>query len=192
MTETMNAKKKKVVLLGDSIRLIGYGPKLPALLGGECEVWQPADNGRYSAFTLHSIMHYWQNDIRDADVIHWNNGLWDVQSGTDGQPLALLDEYLRTMCRIADILLRNTKTLIFATTTPVTAVHPDIATADIERYNAALVPLLEEKGVVIDDLFAVVAADIDRFVRKDDNIHLTEDGNTVCAETAAAVIRRYL
>ena len=26
------SEKKKVVLLGDSIRLIGYGPKIPALL----------------------------------------------------------------------------------------------------------------------------------------------------------------
>lgn len=185
-------EKKKVVLLGDSIRLIGYGPKVPALLGDACEVWQPGENGRYSAFTLHGVMHYWQNEIRDADVIHWNNGLWDIQIGTDGKPLALLDDYLHTMCRIADILLGQTKTLIFATTTPVTAVHPDIFNPDIDRYNAALVPLLEEKGVVIDDLHALMAADIDRFVRKDDNIHLTEDGNTVCAEAVAAVIRRYL
>lgn len=186
------SEKKKVVLLGDSIRLIGYGPKISALLGETCEVWQPADNGRYSAYTLHAIMHYWQNDIRDADVIHWNNGLWDIQIGTDGQQLALLDDYLRTMSRIADILLRNTKTLIFATTTPVTAVHPDIRNADIDRYNAALVPILSGKGVVIDDLHALVAADIDRFVRKDDNIHLTEDGNTVCAEAVADMIRRFL
>ena len=98
---------KKIVLLGDSIRLIGYGPKVPALLGEGYEVWQPADNGRYSAFTLHSIMHYWQNDIAGADVIHWNNGLWDVQIGTDGMQLSLLDDYVKTMARIADILLRQ-------------------------------------------------------------------------------------
>ena len=180
---------KKVILLGDSIRLIGYGPIVPALLGG-CEVWQPADNGRYSVYTLHALMHYWQNEIRDADVIHWNNGLWDVQRGTDGKPLALLDDYVRTMSRIADLLLKNAKIVIFATTTPVTAVHPDIANADIDRYNAALVPVLEDKGVLVDDLHALMAADIDRFVRKDDNIHLTEDGNAVCAEAVAELIRR--
>ena len=59
------------------IRLIGYGPKIPGLLGERFEVWQPSDNGRYSAFTLHSIMHYWQDGIAGADLIHWNNGLWD-------------------------------------------------------------------------------------------------------------------
>ena len=181
---------KKIVLLGDSIRLIGYGPKVPALLGEEYDVWQPGDNGRYSTYTLHSIMHYWQNDIPGADVIHWNNGLWDVQFGTDGKQLSLLDEYVRTMSRIADLLLKNAKKVIFATTTPVTAVHPDISNADIDRYNAALVPVLREKGVGINDLHALMAADIDRFIRKDDNIHLTEDGNTVCAEAVAEAIRR--
>lgn len=182
---------KKIVLLGDSIRLIGYGPKIPGLLGERFEVWQPSDNGRYSAFTLHSIMHYWQDGIAGADLIHWNNGLWDIQIGTDGVQLTPLDDYLKTMCRIADILLKQTKVLIFATTTPVTAVHPDIRNADIDRYNAALVPLLGEKGVLINDLHAAVAEDIDRYVRKDDNIHLTEEGNELCARLTAEMIRRW-
>ena len=180
---------KKIVLLGDSIRLIGYGPKIPALLGPDCAVWQPADNGRYSAYTLHSIMHYWQNDIAGADVIHWNNGLWDVQRGTDGMPLTPCEDYVKIMSRIADILLKQTKVLIFASTTPVTAVHPDISNADIDRWNEALLPVLTAKGAVINDLHALVAADIDRYVRKDDNIHLTEDGNALCAALTADLIR---
>ena len=71
-----------------------------------------------------------------------------------------------------------------------TAVHPDIRNADIDRYNAALVPLLKEKGVLINDLHAAVAEDIDRYVRKDDNIHLTEEGNELCARLTAEMIRR--
>lgn len=184
--------RKKVVLLGDSIRLGGYGPRLPAMLADRCEIWQPEDNGRYSTYTLHAIMHYWQNEIRDSDVIHWNNGLWDVQLGTDGHQLSPIDSYLSTMDRISDILMRNTKTLIFATTTPVTPVHPDIRNEDIDRYNSAVVSLLMKKGIVIDDLHSLIAADIDRFVRKDDNIHLTEDGNSLCAESVAGIILRYI
>lgn len=180
---------RKIVLLGDSIREGGYGPIVPSLLGEGYNVWQPADNGRFSAYTLRQVMHDWQEPIRDADVIHWNNGLWDVQFGTDGKQLTLLDDYVRTMSRIADLLLYQAKKVVFATTTPVTAVHPDIANADIERYNTTLVPLLQEKGVIINDLHALVAADIDHFVRKDDNIHLTEDGNAICAEAVADAIR---
>ena len=42
---------KRVVLLGDSIRLIGYGTKVPELLGDGYEVWQPEDNGRFAQYT---------------------------------------------------------------------------------------------------------------------------------------------
>lgn len=34
----------KITLLGDSIRLIGYGTVVPQLLGEEFEVFQPSDN----------------------------------------------------------------------------------------------------------------------------------------------------
>ena len=38
----------KVTLLGDSIRLIGYGKEVEKLLGDEFEVFQPEDNCRFS------------------------------------------------------------------------------------------------------------------------------------------------
>ena len=68
---------KKVVLLGDSIRLIGYGKRVEELLGDQCTVWQPEDNCRFSKYTLRMLFDEQQN-IKDADVIHWNNGLWDA------------------------------------------------------------------------------------------------------------------
>ena len=181
---------KKVVLLGDSIRLLGYGPKVPALLGGGWDVRQPPENGTYCVQTLHLLSYDWKDVIRDADVIHWNNGLWDVKVLADGMSVIPLDHYVRTVCRIADQLLKNAKKVIFAATTPVTAAHTTIFNADIERYNGAVVPLLREKGVLISDLYSLMAADIDRFIRKDDNIHLTEDGAAVCAAAVADAIRR--
>ena len=181
---------KKIILLGDSIRQIGYGPLVPGLLGDGYEVWQPSDNCRFAVYTLRALLHDWRDSVRGADVIHFNNGLWDVQRGYDGLPLSPLEGYVATMSRIADLLLANGKTVIFATTTPVTGVHPDIANADIERYNAALVPVLTSKGILVNDLHALIAADVDRYVRKDDNIHLTEDGNRVSAHAVADAIRR--
>jgi hypothetical protein len=35
----------------------------------------------------------------------------------------------------------------------------------------------------------LVYSDIDAYIRKDDNIHLTEEGIKVCAEQVARVIR---
>ncbi len=181
---------KKIALLGDSIRQIGYGPKVPALLGEGYDVWLPEENGRYCTHTLFFVMSSWREHLAGADVIHWNNGLWDVSMYADGQLFTPLDQYVATMSRIADFLLRNAKTVFFATTTPVTAVHPAIKNEDIARYNAAVVPVLREKGLLIDDLNAVVSADIGRYVRRDDNIHLTEDGIAVCAEAVAEAIRK--
>ena len=49
------AKMKKVVLLGDSIRLIGYGKKVEEMLRPEYEVWQPEDNCRFAKYGLNTI-----------------------------------------------------------------------------------------------------------------------------------------
>ena len=46
---------KKVVLLGDSIRLWGYGTKVPEMLGEDYEVWQPEDNCRFVKYTLRGL-----------------------------------------------------------------------------------------------------------------------------------------
>ena len=69
---------KKVTLLGDSIRMIGYGPKVPQMLGDEYEVFQPDDNCRFVKYTLRGLFD-WQDIIKGADVIHWNNGLWTAR-----------------------------------------------------------------------------------------------------------------
>ena len=76
---------KKIVLLGDSIRLWGYGTKVPQLLGEEYEVCQPEDNCRFVKYTLRGLFD-WHDIIKDADVIHWNNGLWDCTDFTSSAP----------------------------------------------------------------------------------------------------------
>lgn len=49
---------KKVVLLGDSIRQIGYGKKVEELLKPDYEVWQPEDNCRFAKYTLRLIFDF--------------------------------------------------------------------------------------------------------------------------------------
>ena len=45
---------KKVVLLGDSIRLIGYGPKMPELLG-ICDRILVMSNGRLAGTVVRGV-----------------------------------------------------------------------------------------------------------------------------------------
>ena len=180
---------KKVVLLGDSIRLIGYGKKVPALLGDAYTVWQPEDNCRFVQYTMRGVMHEWQEQMAGADVIHWNNGLWDVCDLAGDGPFTPKEVYADFVLRTLRVLKRITPNIIFATTTPVDSENHFNSNPVIEAYNAFIVPKLEAEGVVINDLYALVAPDIDRFIRKDDHIHLTDDGIDVCASAVAAKIR---
>ena len=66
--------------------------------------------------------------------------------------------------------------------------HPHNDNRLIERYNALIVPQLVSKGVLINDLFAVVEEDIDGNIRADDQIHLTEKGIALCAEATVRAI----
>ncbi|MBR4865095.1 MAG: hypothetical protein IKU11_00295 [Clostridia bacterium] len=180
----------KITLLGDSIRLIGYGPLVPGLLGKDFEVFQPEDNCRFAKYTLRGLFD-WAGNMAGSRVVHWNNGLWDVCDILgDGKAFTSLSEYTENMLRIADILLARHDRVIFATTTPVTAQNPHNKNEVIADYNAHVTPLLREKGVIINDLYTPMAADIDSFIRKDDNIHLTEEGSAVCAGLVAEAIRK--
>lgn len=181
---------KKIVLLGDSIRLIGYGKKVEEMLRPECEVWQSQDNCRFAKYTLRMLFDN-QEEIKGADVIHWNNGLWDACDIFGDGPFTPLEEYVDNMLRIADILLKYGKKIIFATTTPT---HPDYPYHKLERiklYNDTLVPLLQKKGIIINDLFtAMVNHRIDGIC--EDQIHLNEYGIAICATQVLEKIQEAL
>ena len=67
----------KVTLLGDSIRQIGYGLKVPELLGENFEVFQPDINCKFAKITLRGLFD-WEQQMAGSRIVHWNNGLWDV------------------------------------------------------------------------------------------------------------------
>lgn len=64
------------------------------------------------------IRRFHQTEIKAADVVHWNNGLWDVCDIFGDGAFSSLDEYMKNMLRIADILLEWGCKVFFATTTP--------------------------------------------------------------------------
>ena len=179
---------KKVVLIGDSIRMIGYGGPVAERLSPEFEVWQPDDNCRFAQYTLRGLWD-WQDGINGADVIHWNNGLWDICHLFGDGEFTPIDEYVSTMLRIAKILKSRSRVLIFATTTPVRPENLHNKNEVIEAYNATLVPKLVEMGVVINDLYTPISKDVYRFIC-DDTIHLSEEGIKLCTDMVEGVIRR--
>ncbi len=178
---------KKIVLLGDSIRLMGYGPHIPALLGDEYTVWQPEDNGRFASYTLRMLFDY-QDVIRGADIIHWNNGLWDVCDLFGDGAFTPIETYVEQLTRIAAILKTYAPTVIFATTTVPDDAMPGHSVARIEAYNRAAIDALTPMGVMINDLFPLVAGHTDTMLCED-HLHLSETGARLVAEKVADIIR---
>ena len=178
---------KKIALLGDSIRQIGYGSKVVELLGEDYDVWQPDDNCRFAVYTLRGCFD-WRENLEGCDVIHWNIGLWDICELFDDGPFTSPEAYVETMKRIARILLKYSKKVIFATITPVTDGNKYNRNEVIKQYNELIVPELEKMGVIINDLHKTVWADLDNLM-SEDTLHLSEEGVNVCAEQVAECIR---
>ena len=176
----------KVTLLGDSIRQIGYGKRVAELLGEDFEVFQPAENCRFAKYTLRMLYDY-KEQMQGCDIVHWNNGLWDVCELMDPEPFCSVDEYVSTMVRIAKILVSRHKVVIFATTTPVAPGYPFNRNEVINRYNEAVVPKLKELGVIINDLGATIRSDVPTYITHD-KIHLSPEGIEVAARQVSDAI----
>lgn len=176
----------KVTLLGDSIRQ-QYGEKVAQLLGTDFEVWAPEENCRFAKYTLRGLFD-WAENIKGTDIVHWNNGLWDVCRLFGDDTFSSEDEYAEVMMRIMSILKKRCRAVIFATTTPVRTTNRYNSNDDIDSFNRRMVSLLREHGVIINDLNGLLRSDVDKYIC-DDTIHLTETGIAVCAERIAACIK---
>ena len=183
----------KIVLFGDSIRLIGYGAKVEEELRklGH-EVFQPEDNCRFLKYTLRMIFDY-KEQIKDADIIHFNVGHWDLCNiNDDGENFSTLEEYELNLRRIVKQFLKITPKVIFATTTPVRNTNPYNSNKDVELYNKKAVEVMKEFNVKINDLHALLKNDIDKYIREDDMIHLTEEGIEICAKQVLKTIKEIM
>ena len=177
---------KKVTLLGDSIRL-GYEKRVIELLGDEYEVFRYDSNGRFAQNTMRSLYDF-RKEIAGSDVIHWNNGHWDICDVFGDGPFTPEEHYVYYLKRIAKLLLAITPNVIFAATTPVKPQNKYETNELIERYNKLAAEALIPMGVKINDLYTAVGADVDRYIC-DDFIHLTPDGVELCAGLAVDAIK---
>lgn len=186
---------KQVLLLGDSIRQY-YQKKVAEVLGEGYNVFGPAENCRFAAYTFNTLRH-WLPEFPKPDVIHWNNGLWDtVHVYGEEVCMTSLSTYLEYLERIAKVLKSTGAKVIFATTTPC---HPkreipsdgifaDQNILEIEKYNAAACELMSKLGIEINDLFPVLRADPDSLICED-LLHPSEKGVEALAWAVAEKIR---
>ncbi|TJY44528.1 hypothetical protein E5161_03900 [Cohnella pontilimi] len=181
---------KRVLLLGDSIRM-GYEPLVRQGLEGLAEVVAPEENGRFAKHTLWGV-NLWMRDLGKPDIIHWNNGLWDLHHEAPMvEALTSLDEYIGQMKRILNELQRTGANIIFATTTPIPPDGVGRSNAEIDLYNAAVVEVMDANGVEVNDLNRLVKEDLAGNICED-KLHLTELGNQRCAAQVIEKIKKYL
>ena len=153
---------KKIILIGDSIRM-GYDKYVKEALRDTARVYYPADNCRFATYILRFV-HEWKKKgewPEDADLVHWNAGLWDVPEIMGDEPVTPIEHYAVQIARI-DRRLRQLfpkAKIVFATSTAVEEEKfgPVFKrrNATIEAFNAAAIKALEGTDTVIDDLYAV-------------------------------------
>ena len=192
-------EKKRVLLIGDSIRFgapnsPGYGIYVKEMLNDVAEVYAPNENCRFAQYTLRYIFD-WVKEIDEPekiDVIHWNNGLWDVLRLNGDEPLTPIYMYVEMLRRIYNMfkkLFPNAE-IIFALSTSVmeewTTSNFFRFNKDICEYNKKAMELMKELGVKINDLYSVTK-EFDTSLRSD-WVHYNEEGSKILAKRVSEEI----
>ena len=162
------------------------------------DVYFSEGNCMFAQYTLR-LLYDWRNLVPDPakiDVVHWNNGLWDLGQRDNREPLTPKGVYVATLVRIHGELRRyfpNAK-IVFATTTPVnTAVECEqhtLGNAVVEEYNAAAVAALKPLGVEFDDLYSFVRDHASGHYA--DIVHYTPEGFRLIAGEVVRCLDRVL
>lgn len=197
---------KNVLLIGDSIRFgassnsdyqtagnSGYGIYVKEMLQDVANVYAPNDNCRFAQYTLRYLFDWAKEvDAEKIDVVHWNNGLWDVLRINGDEPLTPIYVYEVMLGRVCDTIRKlfpNAK-IIFALSTAVIEewARPDFKryNSDIEKYNEAAKNVLTKKGVIINDLYAI-SKDFDNSLHAD-WVHFNEEGSKILARAVCEKI----
>lgn len=197
---------KNVFLIGDSIRFgacsnpdyqtsdsPGYGIYVDKMLKGVANVYAPSENCRFAQYTLR-YLYDWSKEIDCdlIDIVHWNNGLWDVLRINGDEPLTPIDVYKTMLVRVCDMIkkLFPKAKIIFALSTAVVEnwARDDFMryNSDIEKYNEAAKEVLVSKGVIINDLYTI-SASFDNSLHAD-WVHFNEEGSEILAKAVCEKI----
>ena len=155
---------KKIILIGDSI-CFGYQEYVVNAFKGVADVIYPKVNSAF-AENLLRFVNIWKDECHlpeDADIVHFNVGLWDVLRIYGDDVLTPPEFYEQLLSRIVKrlkILFPKAK-LIFATST---AVIEEDYEPPYQRYNRDIIVLndiakrvLTPLGVTFDELYAATA-----------------------------------
>ncbi len=180
---------KKILLLGDSIRL-NYAPYVYRKLSERAQIVWPEDNCRFAKYTLHELPG-WLKTLGNPDIIHWNNGLWDLHHYHGAEPLTPLAEYVRDLEKVAGILKETGAKIIFATCTTASPFNPEWDNEEVAEYNAAAVRLMERLSIPVNHLYPLTKGKEDSLIAGD-LIHLSPEGIKIVGSKVVETLEKYL
>ena len=192
-----STEKPNIFLIGDSIRK-GYCETVKNELSDTAEVFYVKDNCRSTQYVIFNLKKWAGlfDDPKRVDLVQFNCGHWDVAHWNGhALPLTSEGEYERNLGIIIDLLHKffpNAR-LVFATTTPMNPsgkMGVNVRTdADIDRYNAIAVRLMEAREIPVNDLNAFVRPLTSEAFA--DYCHLTEEGFALLGRYVAERLRHY-
>ena len=175
---------KKVVLIGDSIRM-GYDKYVKEALVGSCEVFYPENCNCAFAQNVLRFVHEWKTKWNwgdDVDLVHWNAGLWDELELFEDEPMSTKDYYANAVGRIHKRLrmLFPKAKIVFATSTTVweEKCNKDFRrhNATINEYNEAALEALADTDSLYNDLYTHSLNCPEEY--RSDAVHFYTDGGT--------------
>ena len=192
---------KKIILLGDSIRM-GYDKYAKMALEGVAEVYSPEENCRFTQYMLRFI-HKWVGDSgfgEDADLVHFNVGLWDVIQIMYDEPITPIDvyeQYLHRICKRIRECCPRAK-IVFATSTPIHQANYESVKHEfwrsnetIKAYNAVAVKVMKEHGIEVNDLYALMEGAPDHYF-SDRTHYYTKDATEIMTGRVLQVIEEQI
>jgi len=181
----------RVLLVGDSIS-IGYTVAVRNLLKGKANLHRIPVNGGATEVGLER-MKDWLGDGK-WDVIHFNFGLHDAKFSSETTHRSSREQYAENLRQLIAMMKATGAKLVFATTTPVPKggiLTPTRKFDSIPARNEVALAVMKENGVAIDDLYAVMLPEMEKFGRPND-VHFSPEGYEYLAKAVAASIEAVL
>lgn len=182
-----NKKKQKVLIIGDSIS-IGYTPFVKENLKEIAVVKHNPGNAQHTGKGLKNI-EKWIGE-EDWSVIQFNWGLWDlcyrhpdskVQGKRDklnGTVTFSVADYKKNLEAIVKKIKKHSDAkLVFVTTSYVPTQEAGRYTGDPVKYNEVARSVMEENGVMINDIYEKSIKVHKKYGKGEDNVHYNPEGS---------------
>ena len=183
-------KLPRVLIIGDSISQ-GYTEPVRELLKGKANLHRIPDNGGPTLRGMTNLTEWLGTN--KWDVIHFNWGLHDLKMMSDNKHQVPPETYEQNLRALVKQLKATRAKLIWCSTTPVPEgkLNPVRLPADVTRYNNIAKKIMEENGVMIDDLYAFALPQLGK-IQRPVNVHFTESGSKELAKPVAESIEKAL